>query len=79
MPFFDGRAATPKRAKTPATCQCSDFDYSEVAEGVIECRDCGRVWRLRGKSGWWPYPCPGCNMNPERCRHYGKREWKKTA
>lgn len=76
MPFFqrtndDG----DELIRHPHSCRCSSFDYSRVDEGQIRCRDCGRVWRLRGRQGWWPYPCPGCNMNPEHCRHYGKRPW----
>lgn len=79
MPFFNRDADDyPRRVATrtthPSKCRCGQPDYSRIDEGVIECPDCGRQWRLRGK-GWWPYPCPGCGLNPEVCRHYGKRPW----
>ena len=77
MPFFQREpTAAAEFVRHPHTCRCTNHDYSRVEQGEIQCRDCGRTWRLHGK-GWWPYPCPGCNMNPEVCRHYGKRPYNK--
>jgi len=78
MPFFERttQEAAPEFIRHPHTCRCTLLDYSRIDSGVIQCRDCGRTWRLTPK-GWWPYPCPGCNTNPEVCRHYGRRTYSK--
>lgn len=48
------------------------LSYENVNDGLITCNDCATVYRLHGRY-WWPYPCPGCNISPDGCRHYGKR------
>lgn len=79
MPFFQNRPEPDEEfVRHPHTCRCTILDYSLVDEGQIRCRDCGRTWRLVGRS-WWPYPCPGCNKNPEVCHHYGKRPRSKST
>ena len=91
MPFFERRSLPADDFfgdddyVSPATCRCdlTSLDYSRVTEGRIECRDCGRVWRLHvnvnsktevAYGSWWPTPCPKCHRPPEECFHYGKKK-----
>lgn len=82
MPFFERTTSysdeedSGKVSTRTHKCDLPDLDYSSVAEGRITCTKCGRYWQLE-KYGWWPYPCPGCNTNPNYCHHYGRRKWKK--
>jgi hypothetical protein len=67
-------------------CGVDDLDYSlvavpDVSGRAISCSVCGRVWRMKVLSGgrveWWPFPCPGCGVNADLCKHYGKRYRKR--
>lgn len=75
-------------------CAPGDLDYSQVnatelSRRVISCTVCDRVWRVKSlpsksdPSGvrveWWPYPCPGCGVNADICKHYGKRSFSKKG
>lgn len=81
MPFFDRHDEERRFTRRPTKgCRCSaTLDYSNVNEGQITCTECGRQWLLMGTKGWWPHPCPACNIDPARCVHYGRRPWKKNA
>ena len=54
-----------------------------LSDRRVWCRVCGREWRLEVRfeegvgggrvkwAAWWPFPCPGCGVGADVCRHYG--------